>query len=162
MPSHHNDTVCQKQQWRMCQIKILCQIKPHEIQIAQHKFNSKLVDKKQRMSSHEKETSQLLDWSLFVSVSTLLLRASSWTPDTGIILDRRSTWFGLSWSRICLLPLVHDDYPLLQDTIFHSLQWFHTATVGCAYTPSYEYKESYPWLCSCEFIETVQEKHPLT
>ena len=46
----HNYKMCTKQQLRKCQITNLCQVKPLEIQIAQHNFNSNLktVYKKQR------------------------------------------------------------------------------------------------------------------
>jgi len=52
--------------------------KPHEMQIAQHPFESKTVYKKQRTSTHVILISQLLDLSLFVwldAVTTLLTRS---------------------------------------------------------------------------------------
>ena len=77
--SDHNDTTCKKQQWRKCvKQQTLCQIKPRDIQIAQHQFNSKTVYNKKRTSSHVTQTSQLLYLSLFFSVSTPFFRASLW------------------------------------------------------------------------------------
>ena len=56
--------------------------------IAQHQFNSKTVYHKHRKSSHVTQTSQLLDLSLFFSVSTPFSRNSSWTPGNVTILGR--------------------------------------------------------------------------
>jgi len=102
----NSDKECVKHQ-------ILCQIKPREIQIAQHQFNSKTFYTKQFTSSIVTETSQVLDLSLFVSVSTPFLRASSRAPDT-VTMHRR-----------------------------YSLQQFLTATAGCACTPWYECEKPY-------------------
>jgi len=55
------------------------------------------------MSSHVTATSQLLGLSLFVSVSTPFLRASSWAPSIVTILSWRSTCFCLSRSRSLVL-----------------------------------------------------------
>jgi len=116
--SNHDDAICLNINEESVKLQIFCPMKPCEIQIEQHQLNSKTVYKKQRTSSHVTTTSQLLDVSLFVSVSTPFLRASSWAPGTPTILSRQSACFCLSRSRSFVLPLVHDDYPLFRHTIF--------------------------------------------
>jgi len=73
--------------------------------IAQHQFNSKPVYNKHRTSSHVTQTSQLLDLSLFFSVSTPFSQNSTWTPGNVTILRRRSTYF---LSRRSTRPLSKD------------------------------------------------------
>ena len=51
--------------------------------IAQHQFNSKTVYNKQHTSSHVTQTSQLLDFSLFFSVSTPFSHEKQKTPQGG-------------------------------------------------------------------------------
>jgi len=97
----------------------LCQIKPREIQIAQHQFSSMTFHKKQRMSTHAGNINititRLVSILLhFHAVSSRLL-LNLWH-----INDREPKvhFFAEIKSHIWALSPVHDDHPFLRHILF--------------------------------------------
>ena len=78
--SDHHDVICTKQQSKNLKQQTLCQIKPLELQIAQHHFNSKTIYKKQRIPAKKWGDTEIAERGRSVLVMRARYRSAGLIP----------------------------------------------------------------------------------